>query len=176
MYYKRSNLTTIKKCARFWTCSTEEKYDLDFFLWCDSQTSYLFFFSNQKATAKMRTPRMQAIAKETTKPRKRGKARTTVNIIALSGEGESLVCHNICILHLQPFYSLVTPLCDYEWVTLHRCSLECPNPIAASTVHSAVTWDTCLSQNASVEALAQQVIAVVWFLCYNKLDIVNKPK
>ena len=58
------------------------------FLWCGSPTSYLFFFSSQKATARMRrTPRMQATTTETTKPRKRGKAYKTVNFIYLGGEG-----------------------------------------------------------------------------------------
>lgn len=144
---------------------SEEKYGI--FLWCDSQTSYLFFFSSQKATARMmRTPRMQAITTETTKPRKGGKTCKTVNIIALRREGESLVCHNICICSLSTAWShhFVT----VEWVTLHRCSLECPSPTAGSTVHSAVTWDTCWSHNANVEAPAQPVIAGIWFLCCNK--------
>lgn len=61
----------------------------DFFS-CDvtnSWTSYLFLFSSQKAAARMmRTPRMQAITTEATKPKKREKAYKTVKFIYLRGE------------------------------------------------------------------------------------------
>lgn len=116
MSWKRSNLTSIKKMCK--VLDMQEllcvwvKHGLSF-LWCDNQTSYLFFFSSQKATARtMRTPRMQAITTETTKPSRREKTCRTVTITALRGEGESLVCHSVSILHLQPFCSLVTPLWD----------------------------------------------------------------
>lgn len=180
MSSERSNFITIKKVQSFGHASTSlcQRENMAWiFLWYDSQTSYLFFFSSQNATARMmRTPRMLAITTDTTKPKKRGKTCTSVNTTALSGEGESVICHNACILHQQPFHSLVTPRCGCAWAALHRCSLECPSPTAGSTAHSAVIWCTCWSHNANVEALLQQVIAGVGFLCYNKLELINKPK
>lgn len=122
MSSERSNFITIKKVQSFGHTSTSlyQRENMAWiFLWYDSQTSYLFFFSSQNATARMmRTPRMLAITTDTTKPKKRGKTCTSVNTTGLSGEGESVICHNACILHQQPFHSLVTPRCGCQWAQI----------------------------------------------------------